>query len=165
MLFTSSSDGTTVNPTTPPDNGTDPTSGTDSTNGTDTTATSTPDTSMCDFFMLSTLFSVCHGVSSLYFFCSYHHIVHRSHCWYCGSLCCCYFTDISSWLWSWSDRICCLPEEVKTVNRCVVCSKEEQEVTSSVGLSITIPYTCMCVLIRVWHTHTHSSTMRRRLVS
>ena len=38
MLFTSSSDGTTVTPTTPPDNGTDPTSGTDSTNGTDTTA-------------------------------------------------------------------------------------------------------------------------------
>ena len=29
MLFTSSSDGTTVTPTTPPDNGTDPTSGTD----------------------------------------------------------------------------------------------------------------------------------------
>ena len=37
MLFTSSSDGTTVTPTTPTDNGTDPTSGTDSTNGTDTT--------------------------------------------------------------------------------------------------------------------------------
>ena len=29
MLFTSSSDGTTVTPTTPPDNGTDPASGTD----------------------------------------------------------------------------------------------------------------------------------------
>ena len=44
MLFTSSSDGPTVTPTTPPDNGTDPNSGTDptsgmdSTDGTDTTA-------------------------------------------------------------------------------------------------------------------------------
>ena len=53
MLFTSSSDGTTVSPTTPPDNGTDP------------TATSTPDTSMCEFFMLMTLFSVCYGVPCL----------------------------------------------------------------------------------------------------
>ena len=39
MLFTSSSDGTTVTPTTPPDNGADPTS------CTDPTATSTSDTS------------------------------------------------------------------------------------------------------------------------
>ena len=65
MLFTSSSDGTTVTPITPPDNGRDPTSGTDSTNGTDTTATSPPDTSMCEFFMLTTVFSVCHGVPCL----------------------------------------------------------------------------------------------------
>ena len=131
MLFTSSSDGTTVTPTTPPDNGTDRTSGADSTNGTD--ATATPDTSMCEFSMLA-VFSVCHGMCAMSgFFCS-DHILHRSHCWYCGSLCCCLFPDISSWLWSWSDRICCLPEEVQTVNRCVVCSKEEQEVTSSAGL-------------------------------
>ena len=66
MLFTS--DGTTVTTTTPPDNRTDPTTGTDSTNGTDptTTATSTPDTSMCEFFMLMTVFSVCHGVPCLH---------------------------------------------------------------------------------------------------
>ena len=37
MLFTSSSDGTTVTTTAPHDGGTDPTSGMDSNNGTDTT--------------------------------------------------------------------------------------------------------------------------------
>ena len=49
MLFTSSSDGTTVTTTAPHD----------------PTATSTPDTSMCEFFMLTTLFGVCHGVPCL----------------------------------------------------------------------------------------------------
>ena len=53
MLFTSSSDGTTGTPTTPPDN------------GTDTTASYTPNTSMHAFFMLMTVSSVCHGVPCL----------------------------------------------------------------------------------------------------
>ena len=52
-MFTSSSDGTTLTPTTRPDN------------GTDTTASSTPDTSMCELSMLMTVFSVCHGVPCL----------------------------------------------------------------------------------------------------
>ena len=49
MLFTSSSDGTTVTPTTPHDNGTD------STSGSDTSANSCVDAGMCESFHVKKL--------------------------------------------------------------------------------------------------------------
>ena len=134
MLFTSSSDGTTVTPTTPPDNGTDPTS------GTDCTATSPPDTSMCEFFLLTTVFSVCHGVPCL--------------------LSSAVTITLSTGLIAGIVVVCVVVYLLTFLSGCgvgvighVVYRKKSKhttrEVTSSVGLSITLPYLCMCVLIHV----------------
>ena len=48
-----------------------------------------------------------------------HKIVHRCHCWCCDRVSSSECNDIHSWLWSWSDSTCCLPEDIQTNNKYV----------------------------------------------
>ena len=59
-----------------------------------------------------------------------------------------------------SQQVCCVYIPVFNMCRCVVCTKEEQEVTSSVGLYIHYITIHVYVYINTCVTHTHSSTMR-----
>ena len=78
-----------------------------SANSTDSVATSPPDTSTYVHVNFSHRYINIQCVlmcTTSAFICSYHHIVLRPYCWYCGSLRCCHFTDISSQLWRWSNN-------------------------------------------------------------